>query len=158
MGQWESSIGKSDDWYTPAYVFEGLGCTFDLDPAHPEEKTHVPCAKFYSSQGLQLPWEGFVWLNPPYGGRNGIIPWLARFFAHGNGIVLTPDRTSAPWWQAAARRADAILFVSGKIKFIRPDGSLGKEPANGTTLMAAGERGEKVLKQATKLGVVMLRN
>jgi hypothetical protein len=38
-------------------------------------------------------------MNPPFGGRNGLAPWLDKFFANGNGIALTPDRTSAPWWQ-----------------------------------------------------------
>jgi hypothetical protein len=63
------------------------------------------------TDGLTNPWFGFVWMNPPFGGRNGLEPWLARFFAHGNGIALTPDRTSAPWFRRAAAAADAVLFM-----------------------------------------------
>ena len=33
----EQAIGASDDWYTPARVFEALGTTFDLDVAAPPE-------------------------------------------------------------------------------------------------------------------------
>ena len=48
--------------------------------------------------------------EPPFGGRNGIVPWLDKFFAHGNGIALTPDRTSAPWWRRYAGMAHKVLF------------------------------------------------
>ena len=92
-------------------------------------------------------------MNPPFGGRNGLVPWLDKFFDHGNGIALTPDRTSAPWWQDAARRADGILFVAGKIKFERPDGSVGKSPGTGTTLFASGARADAALIRAARLGL-----
>ncbi|WP_288951562.1 hypothetical protein [uncultured Paracoccus sp.] len=101
----------------------------------------------------------FLWNNPPFGGRNGLVPWLDRFFEHGNGIALTPDRTSAPWWQDANRRADATLFIAGKVKFERPDGSIGKQPGTGTTLFAAGDMALSALMRAEAkgLGVVMRR-
>lgn len=157
MSAWES-IGQSDEWYTPRYIFDALGCRFDLDVASPEDvsKTHVPCGDWLFYDSLNEPWFGFVWMNPPFGGRNGLTPWLDKFFAHGSGIALAPDRTSAPWWQNAARRANAILFLNGKVKFERPDGSIGKQPGNGTTLFAAGVRGVQALNRAApKLGLLV---
>jgi hypothetical protein len=50
----------------------------------------------FTAGGLDVTWGGFVWLNPPYGKRNGLTPWLDRFVAHGDGIALVPDRSSAP--------------------------------------------------------------
>lgn len=147
MGYWENS-GKSDEWYTPKYIFDALGCTFDVDVAAPEAETHVPALKYLIRDGLVQRWHGFVWMNPPFGGRNGLVPWLNRFFAHGNGIALVPDRTSAPWWQAAAKRSDAILFVDGKIRFERPDGTTGNSPSNGTCLLASGRQGVDALEFA----------
>ena len=162
MGVWEPSLGASDEWYTPAYLFDALGETFDLDVAAPPAGApHVPARAWFAQRddGLVAPWRGFVWMNPPFGGRNGLVPWLDRFFAHGNGIALTPDRTSAPWWQEANRRANATLFIAGKVKFIRPDGSEGKSPGTGTTLFAAGERAAQALVRAQKagLGAAMIR-
>lgn len=160
MGTWEPSAGASDDWYTPKYIFDALDTRFDLDVAAPPEgPRYVPADSWFSDHGLEREWHGFVWMNPPFGGRNGIIPWMNAFFAHNSGIALTPDRTSAPWWQASARRARAVLFINGKVKFERPDGSLGKSPSNGTALFAACPRGEQALLAAQRngLGVVFRR-
>lgn len=87
-------------------------------------------------------------MNAPFGGRNGLMPWLEKFTCHGNGIALVPDRTSAPWWQTYARKMDVILFVSKKIKFIGRDGKPGKSPAQGTCLLAKGGRAVEDLRKA----------
>ena len=156
MSAWES-IGKSDDWYTPKFIFDALACSFDLDVAAPVKgPRYVPAKEWFWHSGLELHWRGFVWMNPPFGGRKDKSPWLDRFFEHGNGIALTPDRTSAPWWQAAAPRADAILFLAGKPKFERPDGSVGKQPGNGVTLMAAGPQGVAALRTGAGKGLGFL--
>ena len=139
----EQSVGATDEWYTPPYVFKALGCRFDLDVAHPglPYADWVPADALVTHDSLNREWTGFVWMNPPFGGRNGLVPWLDKFAAHGDGICLVPDRTSAPWWQAMAARVDAILFVAPKIKFIGRDGKEGRSPAQGTSLMASGHRG-----------------
>lgn len=155
MSYWENS-GQSDEWYTPEYVFDALGVEFDLDVAAPKCETHVPCACHITENSLGQRWWGFIWMNPPFGGRNGLKPWLDKFFEHGDGIALTPDRTSAPWWQEAYKKADAVLFVSPKIKFERPDGSLGRSPGNGTTLFASGYIGIQALKCAQQNGLGVL--
>jgi hypothetical protein len=95
-------------------------------------------------------------MNPPFGARNGIKPWLDKFFEHDNGIALMPDRTSAPWFQEAAAKAIAILFLSPKVKFERPDGSLGKSPGSGTALMAAGIGAYRILRDAQQLGFLVI--
>ena len=160
MALWEPCTGASDEWYTPAYIFDALGVYFDLDVAAPfDGPRHVPTDSWIYDRSLERAWTGFVWMNPPFGGRNGLVPWLDRFFQHGNGIALTPDRTSAPWWQDANRRADATLFIAGKVKFIRPDGSEGRSPGTGTTLFASGDMALSALMRAEAkgLGVVMRR-
>lgn len=155
------SKGKSDEWYTPKYIFDALGCEFDLDVASPTDLTniHVPAMQFIKSDSLDKIWRGFIWMNPPYGDRKVKEAWLAKFFNHGNGIALLPDRTSASWWQYSSQKADAVLFTSSRIQFIKPDGSLGTQPANGTTLFAVGERGVNALLNAEKngLGICLIK-
>lgn len=158
--EWASmGAGETDEWYTPAYIFEALGCVFDLDVASPPEgPRHVPCTSFICERSLEKTWTGFVWMNPPYGHQSTKIEWLDKFFKHGNGIALVPDRTSAPWWQTFAPKADAILFVNGKIKFERPDGSIGQQPGNGTCLFSIGARATGALIEGgRKLGFVSVR-
>lgn len=154
MSVWETSTGASDDWFTPPHIFEALGERFDLDVAAPPTgPLHVPARQWLDRAGLETAWEGFVWMNAPFGGRNGLVPWLDRFFDHGHGIALAPDRTSAPWWQEAARRADAHLQIAGKVKFIRPDGTIGASPSSGTTLFAAGRRALLAIHRAQIMGL-----
>lgn len=146
MAHWEA-LGKSDDWYTPEYIFAALGCRFDLDVAAPQSGGYVPCGARLWDDSLNAEWWGFIWMNPPFGGRNGIGPWLAKFIAHGNGIALTPDRTSAPWFQRWGPTASCIRFIP-RVRFERPDGSIGKSPNCGTALWAAGPRAAEILRAA----------
>lgn len=140
----------SDDWITPAYIFDALGEQFDLDVAAPPEgPRHVPASAWRSAADPETPWKGFVWMNPPFGHQSTKIHWLTKFFDHGNGIALLPDRTSAPWFQRFAPMADALLFVSPKIKFEREDGTRGEQPGDGTCLFAAGRRAEIALIRAS---------
>ena len=151
--------GKSDEWYTPKYIFDALGCTFDMDIAHPADHTHthVPALSFLSEGSLERDWRGFVWMNPPFGhGDKAKLLWMDKFFAHGDGIALTPDRTSAPWFLRSWPRADMCMFIGPKVKFIRPDGSRGEQPGNGTTLWAIGERGVEALRRAAGAGLGVL--
>lgn len=159
MALHEQSAGKTDEWYTPPHVFDALGCTFDLDVASPGKRVTpwVPARQFILARSLENPWEGFIWMNPPFGKRNGLVPWLEKFFQHGNGIALVPDRTSAPWWQRFAPQADLVLFVSPKLQFIGADGQPGGSPAQGTCLLAKGLRARAALRRASsKLGTLMV--
>lgn len=167
MASWEASVGATDEWYTPPEVFEALGCMFDMDVAAPmllpayigdrlRPYTASGGRRWLWKASLESEWTGFLWMNPPFGARNALGPWLTKFFNHGDGIALTPDRTSAPWFQDAWRRADAVLFVCDKIKFIRPDGSRGKQPGTGTALWAAGDAGVAALERAARGGFGIL--
>ena len=135
--------GETDEWYTPKYIFDALGEIFDLDVACPANgPRHTPCVRWLSplQNGLHSSWNGFVWMNPPFGHQSTKRTWLKKFFEHGNGIALMPDRTSAPWWQEFTPLSSAVMFISPKVKFEKPDGSVGVSPGTGTTLFAAGER------------------
>ena len=147
--------GRTDEWYTPLHVFEAMGVRFDLDVSAPriECPAYAWCDNAYTSDSLTRGWWGFVWMNPPFGKRMGLVPWLEKFFAHGNGVALVPDRTSCPWWQDYAPRADLALAVREKIKFIPGPGVKASSPAQGTTLLAVGERGVAALRNANKGGL-----
>lgn len=153
MSAWENA-GESNEWYTPPHVFEALGVAFDEDVAAPVDRTHicVPARRFITENSLTRPWTGFIWMNPPFGHQSTKRAWLAKFFDHGRGIALTPDRTSAPWFREAWERADLVLFTP-KLKFVRPDGSIGESPGTGTCLWAAGPSAVSALRRASGRGL-----
>lgn len=143
----EPSVGLSDDWYTPPEIFKALGVRFDLDPCSPGPSHWVPADKVYTiaDNGLEQRWGGFVFMNPPFGGRNGHVPWLRKFLRHSNGIAIVRAYTSAGWFHDWMPSAELILFPRGKTKFLRPDGSVGKQPGGGIALIGMGERGVTAL-------------
>lgn len=139
-GQHEPSQGMSDDWYTPRAIFAALKLIFDLDPCSPGPGHWVPARKVYTAadDGLAQSWEGLVFMNPPFGGRHGHLPWLRRFLQHANGIAIVRAYTSAGWFHDLAIQAETIVFPRGKTKFVRPDGSIGKAPGHGVVLLGMG--------------------
>ena len=158
MALHEQCVGTTDEWYTPAYIFNAMRCTFDMDVASPGEAITpwIPAREFITRDSLAREWKGLIWMNPPFGPRNGLVPWLEKFVQHGNGICLVPDRTSAPWWQRFAPKMSMILFVQHKIKFINSSGYAGNSPAQGTCLMAMGPRGVRALFEASNNDLGML--
>ncbi len=100
--------------------------------------------------GLTCQWassgvSSFVWMNPPFGKRNGQVAWLRKFFAHGHGIGLVNALTSSGWFHDWMPLASALFLPRGKTKFVRPDGTVAKQPANGIVLFSAGNDGRNVL-------------
>lgn len=151
---------KSVEWYTPKWVFDSLGLSFDLDPASPHDmETMVPASTKFTvfDNGLKRPWFGRVWLNPPYGPKTGV--WIRRMAEHANGIALVFSRTDASWCQDAMRSASAMLFVAGRIEFIP-----GKENAHkksrcgaGTVIFAWGPECVDALRNLSDRGIFIER-
>lgn len=157
MAEHETCIGASDEWYTPSPLLDALGETFDLDPCSPGAGHWVPARRIYTKadDGLAQPWEGFVFMNPPFGGRNGHVPWLRKFLNHANGIAIVRAYTSSAWFHDHAIHADALLFPRGKTKFIRPDGTEGRAPGHGIVLLGMGTRAREAM-QKSRLGFFAL--
>lgn len=106
-----------DDYYTPRDVFERLGLTFDLDVcAPPGGVPWVPARRFYTMEddGLSQPWEGRVWMNPPY---SNVTPWVHRFIEHRHGVALVSHAKSA-WHPRLWADADAVAFPFRYFDFV----------------------------------------
>lgn len=156
--------GTSIEWWTPPRIFEALGVDFDLDPCAPPggvkqdmpdgSEWRLPAARSFSiaDDGLSQPWEGRVWLNPPYGKH--AKEWVGRLIEHGNGIALVFLRCDAKWAQRALKASDAVCLIAGRLSFIegnkeerekreRAEGKTPSRPAhnaaNGSMLLAYGE-------------------
>lgn len=167
MAEHEPCTGASDDWYTPPAYFAALGLTFALDPCSPGPGHWVPARRVFTikDNGLGKDWgAGSVFMNSPFGGRHGHLPWLRKFFAHGDGIAIVRAYTSADWWhELVAPSAETLLFPRGKTQFVRgtdmrsvsrkgeetlhPAGSIGTSPGHGVVLLGMGEVCNAALKR-----------
>jgi hypothetical protein len=120
----------NNEWYTPRWIFDAAGLIFDLDvcaPVAPEFRT-CPARRYLTilDDGLAAPWDGLVWMNPPYSNSG---PWVDRFVKHDEGLALVPAANS-PWRGVIMQAADGIALISVKTNsgrpvrgFGRPDGS-----------------------------------
>jgi hypothetical protein len=133
----DRTTGK-EDWLTPPEIIAELG-PFDLDPCSPINRPWDTARKHFTiyDNGLRQPWEGRVWLNPPYGTQTEL--WLQRLSSHGNGTALIFARTETgafhPWvWDYA----DATLFIRGRLNFYTKEGKRGGTSGAPSVLVAYG--------------------
>ena len=107
---------SSNDYYTPAWIFEKMQIDFDLDVASPPNGIPWIPAKRYFTQfddGLDQKWFGRVWMNPPF---KGITPWVEKFIEHGNGIALLPLE-KGKYTDLITNAADAHVILPAYLKF-----------------------------------------
>ena len=107
---------KNDRLQTPPWVIQELG-PVDLDPCAGVStyigKTNWAVER--GENGLDLDWFGFVYCNPPFSQKE---VWAKKMILHGNGILILPERGSAPWFGPLAE-ASGIYWVMGKkINFV----------------------------------------
>jgi hypothetical protein len=100
----------SDDYYTPAWVFERMGLTFDLDVASPPAGIPwIPARRWLSKadDGLNQEWQGRVWMNPPF---SEVTPWVNKFIEHCYGVCLLPHAKSK-WHTRIWDTADGVTIT-----------------------------------------------
>lgn len=110
----------SDEWATPMDFFRGLDAEFGftLDVCATDE--NAKCSRWFTraDDGLSQPWEGVVWMNPPYGKEIGA--WMERAYhaslAGATVVCLVPARTDTAWWHDFAAKGE-VRFVRGRLAF-----------------------------------------
>jgi len=164
----------SVEWYTPKWIFDELGVEFDIDvcaPAvgvfsnetlrkngvNPAEYTGgvpwIPAKKHFDihTDGLISDWQGSVWCNPPYG--KFTPKWLEKMHHHRNGIALVFARTDCAWFHDYCAKADAILFIQKRVKFVDGLGvTSGNGAGSGSMLIAWGNENVNALERMQDKG------
>ncbi len=145
-----------NEWYTPKEYIESarqvMG-SIDLDPASSDvaNKT-VNASKIYTihDSGLEQDWSGNVWLNPPY--SSDLIGKFANKLSLSveNGevkqaIVMVNNATETQWFRTIIDKASAIVFPTGRIKFIDKNGNVGNAPLQGQAFIYIGNNPAKFI-------------
>lgn len=110
-------------WFTPKPMIEALG-PFDLDPCTVSFRPFHTAKKHFEfdlgDNGLELPWSGDVWLNPPYGKQ--IMPFIDKFISHKRGIMLIFARMGSEGVQKLIREGAYIFCLRKRLYFIQKHG------------------------------------
>lgn len=143
----QSARMKSDVWLTPREILAPLG-DFDLDPCTISNHPWPIAQRYFTAEvdGLSQPWEGRVWLNPPFGKE--AARWLSKLASHRNGIALIPARTETRmFFDHVWSKADAICFLRGRPHFHYADGRRGEANSGAPiVLVAYGQNNASVLR------------
>ena len=124
-------------WITPRHIVEALG-PFDLDPCQCDPQPWPCAARGYvlPVDGLNEPWRGRVWLNPPYSIHASA--WLAKLARHGRGTALIFARTETEmFFEHVWPLAHAICFLEGRLHFHYPNGQRAAANAGGPSCLIA---------------------
>jgi phage N-6-adenine-methyltransferase len=154
-----------NEWYTPpAYIKAAVAVMggIDLDPASSDEANEVVGAAAYwtpETNGLEMPWGGRVWMNPPYAQPlvDRFCLRLAREHEAGaveQACVLVNNATETGWFQSLLAVADAVCFPRGRVKFWHPR----KEavPLQGQAVLYLGGRAVVFASEFVKFGPVLI--
>lgn len=115
---------------------------FDTDPCAADPRPWDCAHVNYTDRGLDRPWSGRVWLNPPFH-RYEVGRWIRKLAEHGRGTALLHARTEAEWFEPV------ILFLADRIYFHHPDGRrAGANSGAPACLVAFGEGDASALKQS----------
>jgi len=156
-----------NEWLTPAEVIALVRAVLggiDLDPAsNAEAQRIVRARRFYSKadSGLDHPWAGRVFLNPPYS-----VPLITQFIDKllheyrarrvSAAILLSNNSTDAAWFHQAMTAAEAVCFTRGRIAFCKWTGEVGAPP-QGQALFYFGRDRSRFIQTFARQGIVLMR-
>lgn len=149
---------STGQWWTPRFLIDALG-PFDLDPCSSEGRPFATALRHIDPEsgrnGLHEPWEGFVWLNPPYGGAAG--RWVGKLSEHpGGGIALVSARVDGKWFQRCASQASIVCLMRGRLAFLDHEGKQSKNVNPlGSVLVGYGKKAAERIAGAD-LGICLI--
>jgi ParB family chromosome partitioning protein len=156
-----------NEWYTPEEELETVRAVLgkiELDPASSAEaQKRVKAARYFTAEedGLNQPWRGKVFLNPPYS-QPAIAQFSEKLVAEvssgavSEAIALTHNYTDTAWFHTLASSADAICFTRGRVAFVNAEG-VKAAPTQGQAFFYFGTNRDAFKKAFRDHGCVLKR-
>ena len=155
-----------NEWYTPAEYIASTKAvmgSIDLDPASSDKAQETVQAETYytaESNGLDAPWGGRIFLNPPYSTEliGKFVEKLVEESLTGEfeaAIVLVNNATDSRWFQLLLSSASAICFPVGRIRFIDRWGSPAGSPLQGQAFIYIGTEVERFAEEFYQYGAIV---
>lgn len=151
MSRFDSKDSGSDEWYTPHYLPDFARFVMgeiDLDPASNEIANEtVQASKFYTIEddGLDLPWNGRIWCNPPwhYGGMMAWVEKLLEEIREGRcteAFFLTSASTETEWFRTLFHEAQTTILTDHRLQYFNPEKPKNKSNILGSALFYFGSQ------------------
>lgn len=163
----QKNLNVADEWYTPSEIVdlarEVLG-SIDLDPASNDEAQEwIKATKYHTIEdsGLDKPWIGKVWCNPPYSAK-ALKLFINKFmseYKNGNmteGIILTNSGTDTLWNVPLVEGLQ--VYTLGRIGFKVPGGETKGKGSRGSCFTYVGPNHKKFIEVFTKDGFCWVPN
>ncbi|MGH7341631.1 MAG: DNA N-6-adenine-methyltransferase, partial [Candidatus Rokuibacteriota bacterium] len=121
----DESRSSTHEWETPGWLFDLLHQEFKFAHDVCAMPWNAKCAEYFSptEDGLEQPWEGACWMNPPYGRE--LATWLSKSWAASRCgatvVALVPARTETAWWHDYVMQADEVRCIRGRLHFSNSD-------------------------------------
>jgi hypothetical protein len=127
-----AQTSNTGEHYTPNYILQAayrvLGGV-DLDPsADPLKRVEAKNHYTKADNGLNKPWEGRIFLNPPYG--YGVNDWFSKLlYEHSSGnvtdaIVIWKSATETKAWTILTTISEMVCYPDHRVSFEGPPGEL----------------------------------
>ena len=151
------------EWFSPEFIIEGarnvMG-TIDLDPCScAAANERVKATEYYCKENdaLDHEWFGTVFLNPPYTGVGKFINKLLESNID-QAVILVNNATETQWFKKLMEKASAIVFLTGRLHFIRSDDHTAGAPMQGQAVIYIGENYDVFYTEFVKYGWGALLN
>ena len=134
------ALDKVDDRRTPRELWDELDAEFGFTLDVAASAANALTADYYDleADGLEQPWSGVVWCNPPYSGLGAWAEKATQEINREDGpsavvMLLPANRTEQAWWQdwiEPQRRKGyvEVRFLRGRLRFDTPDHDYTKQP------------------------------
>ncbi len=111
---------SKQDWETPATLFDPLNEEFGFTLDCCASPDNAKVKSYYSTRGLERPWRGVVWMNPPYG--RDIKDWVAKARREAKKgavvVALLPVRSDTRWWHQYVMKAEEVRLLTRRLSFV----------------------------------------